>query len=112
MAGEVSIKDNFMKKLLQYSFVHAFGVFAYIFLIAWTMTNLSRWIPGPDTFLAPVAMLSLFVVSAAITGALVLGKPILMYINGEKSGAIKLFLLTVAWLFVFVVIVFAFMVLQ
>ncbi len=58
----------------------------------------------PDTFLAPLAMLLLFVLSAAVVGGLVLGKPILLYLDGEKKAGVKLFLHSLAWLFGFTVL--------
>jgi hypothetical protein len=58
-----------------------------------------------DNFLMPLLMLLLFVISAAITSFLVLGKPIRMYIDGAKREAVNLFFITLAWLFVFAVIV-------
>jgi hypothetical protein len=57
------------------------------------------------TFWVPVAMLLLFVLSATVVGALVLGRPIYFYLNGQKSDAIKLLLYTVCWLFIFTLIV-------
>jgi hypothetical protein len=46
---------------------------------------------GQDkTFLVPVAMLLLFVLSAAITSFLVFGKPAQMYVDGLKKEALTL----------------------
>ena len=53
-----------------------------------------------DNFLGPVAFLLLFVLSAAITGALILGRPVVLYLENRKLEAVKLFLYTVGWLFV------------
>ena len=44
----------------------------------------------PDTVLAPIVMLSLFVFSAALTGTLIFGRPILWYLDGKKKEAISL----------------------
>jgi len=84
------------------SFVNAVGVFIYVAAIAWLGFN-SKAIFGaePNNFLAPLFMLLLFVVSASITGLLVLGKPILMYLNGLKKEAITMLFVTLAWLVVF-----------
>ena len=43
-----------------------------------------------NTFLAPIALLLLFVCSAAITGFLMFGKPAQMYIDGKKKEALSL----------------------
>lgn len=55
----------------------------------------------------PIAMLMLFVLSAAITGSLVIGRPILLYLDGLKKEAVKMFLFTVGFMFAITVIVFA-----
>jgi len=48
--------------------------------------------------LAPAVMLILLVISATITGMLVLGKPILLYLENKKIEAIKMLSYTVGWL--------------
>lgn len=88
------------------SFLHALGTAAYIAAISWFFFNGERWLGNkPDNFFMPMFMLLLLVVSATITGGLVLGKPLLMYLDGEKKPAIKMLLATVAWLLVLVAIV-------
>lgn len=87
------------------SFVNATGVFVYIALISFLMFNTKTIFNGQDNFLAPLFMLLLFVVSAAITGMLVLGKPILLYLDGLKKEAFFLFFATLWWLVIFLVAV-------
>ena len=53
----------------------------------------------------PAAMLLLLVLSATITGALVLGKPILLYLDNKKADAIKLFFWTLGWLVIMTITV-------
>lgn len=60
-----------------------------------------------ENFLGPIAFLLLFVLSASVVGALVLGRPILLYLDGFKKEAVKLFGYTVSWLFGITVVVFA-----
>lgn len=43
-----------------------------------------------DTVLAPVLMLLLLVISAAITGFAVFGKPVIWYLDGKKQDALRL----------------------
>jgi len=79
--------------------MNALGTLAYIIWLAWVFALLEKYnFNEPDGFFAPVLALTLFVVSAAVTGGLVIGKPLLMYISGQKSEAVKLFLYTIAWL--------------
>ena len=94
-----------MKKFIQRSFLNALGTVAYITLVALIMTGLQKYASDkPDSFFAPVLFLTLFVLSAAITAGLVLGKPLLMFLANEKREAITLFAYTLAWLFVAVII--------
>ena len=51
---------------------------------------------APETILIPIAMLSLFVLSAAVMGYLFLSQPVQMFLGGQKQEAINLFLRTVA----------------
>lgn len=76
----------------------------YIFLVAWLMFNVVQFFPKEDTFLAPATFLLLFVVSAAIEGSLILGQPIMLYLDGKKIEAMKLLSFTIAWLFVITVL--------
>ncbi|MFA6105370.1 MAG: hypothetical protein WC725_02095 [Patescibacteria group bacterium] len=94
------------KKLLKLSFLQALGVVAYITLIATVMQNANRVIGPKDTFLTPIAVLLLFVVSASITAGLTLGRSILWYLDGQKKDAVSLFFYVVGWLFISMVLVF------
>ena len=94
-----------MNKLIQRSFLNALGTVAYIILVASVMSTLQKYAGNkPDGFFAPVLFLTLFVLSAAVTAGLVLGKPVMMYFGGEKSEAIKLFLYTLGWLLIALII--------
>ena len=87
------------------SFIHAAGVFMYIGAVAWFMFNVKDFFSGPDTVAAPVFMLLLFVISASVTGSLVLGKPISLYLDGLKKEAFTFLFITIGWLAVFLVLV-------
>jgi len=56
-----------------------------------------------------LSMLSTFVLSASITGLLVLGRPIHLYFSGHKKEGLILLFLTLAFLFVFVVFILVFL---
>ncbi len=58
-------------------------------------------------FLEPIAMLMLFVFSAALTGYLVFGKPALLYLDGKKKDALSLLSYTLIYLFVLTVLAIA-----
>lgn len=95
------------KKILLISFLNALGTAAYVFVIGLFFSNVQKILGNkPDTFLAPVFMLLLFVISAAITAALVLGRPILLYMENRKPEAIKMFFSTLGFLFAIMLLVF------
>lgn len=88
------------------SFLNAGGTFIYISIVGFCMSNADKIFgPGPDTFVAPIFVLLLLVISAAVTGWLVVGKPFLMYLDGQKKEAVKLLGYTIAWLAVFFFVV-------
>ena len=83
------------KKLVLLSVLNSLGVLVYVSLVALFFRNAERIFGNkPDNFLAPVIMLTLFVLSALITGSLVLGKPIMLYFDGQKKESIKLLVYT------------------
>jgi hypothetical protein len=55
-------------------------------------------------------MLLLFVTSAAITGFLVFGKPVMLYIDGKKREAVSLLGYTIGILFLITLVVFIFLI--
>lgn len=89
---------------LKRSFVQAFGVLAYVTAVAWFMNNAQRFFGEQPGWFAGVLMLLLFVVSAAVTGSLVFGRSLLMYLDGAKLPAVRLALSTVGWLASFIVL--------
>ncbi|HYE22756.1 MAG TPA: hypothetical protein VD998_04170, partial [Verrucomicrobiae bacterium] len=87
---------------------NALGTAAYITTVAIIMQNAERIFGDMDnTTLGPITFLMLFVLSAAVTGSLVLGRPVLMYLDGQKKEAVKLFLVTIVWLALAIVILLA-----
>ncbi len=88
------------KKLITTSLVYALGVVAYVALIAWLIFNGDRLFGKMQNFWGPLAFLLLFVLSAAIVGALIFVKPVMLYLNNKKTEAIKLLLYIIGWLFI------------
>lgn len=86
-------------KLASAGLISALGTAAYIVLVALVMQNAERIFGKMNNLLGPVAFLLLFVLSAAVTGALVLGRPVILYWENQKSAAVRLFFYTVGWLF-------------
>lgn len=93
--------------LVRWGATHAFGVLVYIFLLATFFSQASDWFGKADQkIITPVAALMLFVFSALTVGGLVLGKPIMLYLDGHKKEGIKLLFFTGIGLFVFMALVF------
>lgn len=64
----------------------------YIALIVSVISSFETFFGGTeDTILAPMVMLSLFVLSAAIMGYLFVFEPLRMYLDGDKQGAVTFF---------------------
>ena len=68
----------------------------YITLVATLMTSMEKFDMPGETVLIPIAVLSLFVLSAALMGFIFFYHPVLMYLEGQKAAAVSLFLKTVA----------------
>ena len=77
-------------------FINAFAATLYIAAVASLMFFGMQHKTGPDTVIVPVAVLSLFTLSAAVMGYLFLYQPLQLYFDGKKKQAIDLFLQTVA----------------
>lgn len=93
--------------LFKWGAIHAVGVLAYIFLIATFMSKASAWFGEADQkIVTPVAVLMLFVFSALVTGGLVLGKPAMLYLDGQKKEGVRLLVFTGISMFVLIFLVF------
>jgi len=72
----------------------ALGVYVYIALLT-IIGKLTMFGAQPPWWLGASLFILLFVVSACVTGTLVLLKPVLLYVNGAKRDAVRLFAATV-----------------
>src|SRR5690349_2669704 len=95
-----------MNKILNRALIDSLGTFVYIVLIVSLIFSLQMFSSKPDNILIPIAMLLLFVCSAAITGFLVFGKPIMLYIDGKKKEAVSLLIYTLGILVLITIIAF------
>jgi len=77
--------------------INALFAAVYIIFVSAVMFYGTRNLPKQDTFLAPISMISLFTLSAAVMGYLFLYNPLLLFMDGKKKQAIDLFLKTVAF---------------
>lgn len=94
-------------KLPLLALLNSLGTLAYIFAVVFLINNVQKLFGQPGNFWGPVALLLLFVVSAAIVGLLVLGRPGLFYFNGFKKEGIILLIYTIVFLLIITSIIFS-----
>lgn len=93
------------KKLLGHSFGHALLAFAYIVgIAAFFNLGVEKMFKSVPEFFAPIIMLSLFVLSAAIMAILIFGKPVLLYLDNQKKDAVKMLFYTLGCLADFLIL--------
>lgn len=83
------------------SLINATGVFVYILAVAYLLFNGKNIFGEVETIFVPVFMMLLLVISASVTGLLVLGKPIHLYLSNFKKEAFTLLFATLSWLVFF-----------
>lgn len=94
--------------LVRWGVAQALGVFVYVSLLASFFNQANNWFGQTDQeIITPVAALMLFVFSALLTGGLVLGKSIMLYIDGHKKEGVKLLFFTGISMFVLLILTFA-----
>jgi hypothetical protein len=97
-----------MNPIIRHAVVDALLTALYISFVATFMFYGSRIFgDGPETVLIPIGMLSLFVFSAAVTGSLVFGRPIMWYLDGKRKEAVTMLVYTLVSFFVIMVAVLA-----
>lgn len=99
-----------MNKIIKRALLNAMGTAVYILLVVSFIFSLQKFSSKPDNIIIPIAMLMLFVCSAAITGFLVFGKPVMLYIDGKKREAVSLLSYTIGTLFLLTVLSFIFLI--
>lgn len=81
------------REIIKNAIINAGITVLYIVLVASFLTRaetiFEESVPK-DTVLIPIIMLLIFVVSAAITGFTVVGKPLMWYLDGKKKEALSL----------------------
>lgn len=77
-------------------FINAISASIYITAVSIFMSNGNKLFGSKDTILTPVAVLSLFTLSAAVMGYIFLYQPFMLFLEGHKKNAVNLFLRTVA----------------
>lgn len=76
--------------------INALAASLYITVVASVMYYGLKMGGQKDTVIIPIAVISLFTLSAAVMGYLFLYQPLQLYLEGNKKNAVNLFLQTVA----------------
>lgn len=87
------VSPVYSERMTKNPFYNAVLASGYIVLIV-TIISSFEGSHEPDTILVPIAMLSLFVLSAASMGYLFFYQPVMLYLNGKPEDAVDLFLKT------------------
>lgn len=66
---------------------------------------------GRNSFIAPISLLFLFVLSASVTSYLMFGKPAQLYVDGKKKEALSLVTYTLGFFCAFTLVALSFLVL-
>ena len=77
-------------------FLNALAAAVYITLVAFVMYYGQRLVGPVDSVIAPIAFLSLFVLSAAIMWYVFFYQPAQLYLDGDKKTARSLFVKTLS----------------
>ncbi len=95
-------------KIVKQSLCYAASAALYVAVVATIMQNAGRLFGSdkPDSVLAPISILLLLVVSAATMGLLIFGKPVMLYIDGQKREAVQMVVATTAALAIFTILLF------
>lgn len=76
---------------------NALAALVYIVIVSSAMFyGMDHAGPAEDSIIAPIAMISLFTLSAAVMGYVFLSQPLQLYLDDKKKEAVDLFLRTVA----------------
>jgi len=98
-------------KIVLFSLIHTLILSAYVLLISWIMWNGESKLGGGNNLITTAVLLMLFVLSAAICGLLIFGKPVKLYFDGKKKEGLKFLFWTIGWILIITIIVFVLMIL-
>lgn len=93
-------------KLWKIAIINSLITFVYVALVAFVMFNGGQFFGNINNFVGPLAILLLFVFSALVVGLLILGKPVIFYLDSKKTDAVKLLSYTIISLFILIVLTF------
>ncbi|MEK6945553.1 MAG: hypothetical protein AABW63_02055 [Nanoarchaeota archaeon] len=98
--------------IFKHAIINAFATSVYVATIATLMYLGGKGSFGTanDSVFIPISMLMLFVFSAALTGFLVFGRPVMWYLDGKKREALYLIIYTLGILMALTIVAFLFLI--
>lgn len=97
-------------KIFLQGLLHAIGVLVYTTAVSLFMFNSQRLVGQIKGFSGPLLMLLLLVLSVAIMGLLVFGRPVYLYFQDKKKEGLWLLFYTLLFIFIFTVSIFLFLI--
>ncbi len=94
----------FDKKLVKISLINSLLVTLYVIGVALLMTNSNSIFGQANTVITGAAVLMLFVLSAVVVSVLILGRPLMMYPDGQKKESVWLLINTIVFLLLITVL--------
>lgn len=85
--------------------LNALAAFGYILIVALIMNLATHMTNQKDSFIDPVAVVSLFTLSAAVMGYIFFFQPFQLYFDNKKKQALNLFFQTVGVFAIITVVV-------
>jgi hypothetical protein len=98
-----------MVKINKTGFLQALGIVTYCSAVASIMFNGNKIFGKADTFITPIAVLTMLSTSVLVCGLLVFYNPYLLFFKGKKKEAIETVFSTAVSLFGFLIIFFTIM---
>lgn len=93
------------KKLATQGFVSAVCEVLYVALVTFIMNNAQELVSDKPA-LGPVLFLTLLVTSVAVSGALIFGRSVMLYLDGKKKQSIEVFGYTIGSLAIIIIVLF------
>lgn len=89
-----------MSKTFKTAVINAFATALYIVLVStFLFFGSENKIGAANVILVPITMLMLLVFSVSFVGFFIFGKPVLLYLDGKKKDAVRLFAYTLSIFF-------------
>ncbi len=92
------------KDIIKWSLINSLGVVVYVALVSTVMQNGEKTFGEMKNYVGPMAFLLLFVFSALVTGLLILGRPVYLFLDSVSKEAVKMLIYTVGWMFVIIIL--------